>query len=66
MAEITYFVVVPFQETENGLVAERGSSAHRNDRPSPKRGVQYPRARWVPSPSSALGIPTLANTARQN
>lgn len=24
MAEITYFVVVPFQETENGLVAEQG------------------------------------------
>ena len=24
MAEITYFVVVPFQETENGLVADQG------------------------------------------
>ena len=24
MAEITYFVVVPFQGTENGLVAEQG------------------------------------------
>ena len=24
MAEITYFVVVPFQETEYGLVADQG------------------------------------------
>ena len=24
MAEITYFVVVPFQEKENGLVADQG------------------------------------------
>lgn len=24
MAEVTYFVVVPFQETESGIVAEQG------------------------------------------
>lgn len=33
MAEITYFEVIPFQETESGLVAEQG--------------IQCPSERWA-------------------
>lgn len=39
MAEITYFVMVPFQETESGLVAEQGIQC-----PSERSAIAQARA----------------------
>lgn len=66
MAEITYFVVVPFQETENGLVAGQGIQC-----PSERSAIAQARGAVSKGAigaiaSSAPGIPTLASTAMQN
>ena len=64
MAEITYFVVVPFQETEGDWLPGRVSSARRKDRLLRRRAALFPRVRLAPSHLSAPGIPTSASTAK--
>ena len=51
MAEITYFVVVPFQETESGLVAEQGIQC-----PSERSAIAGPCRRCSASPPTAIAF----------